>query len=200
MAEEEKTNVKLVVVGDGAVGKTTLLIRYVQDRVPGQYIPTVFENYYKQVTYKGFNVNFGLWDTAGQEEYDRLRVLSYHETDIILVVFSIDQPTSLENLTAKWVPEVRLNCPGVPILVIGTKKDLRNDKLTVDSLKENGKTPVTLEQAEKKRDEIKAIAYLECSAITGEGVGEIFNRALEEVLRRKGKLASEKKKSKCTIL
>ena len=51
-------------------------------------------------------VELALWDTAGQEDYDRLRPLSYPDTDVILMCFSIDNPDSLENITEKWTPEV----------------------------------------------------------------------------------------------
>jgi len=199
MAQDDKVNVKLVVVGDGAVGKTTLLMRYREDKFPTKYVPTVFENYYKQVVYQNIAVNFGLWDTAGQEEYDRLRSLSYHDTDIVLVVFSVDQPTSLDNLTAKWVPEVIHHCKGVPILVVGTKKDLREEKATIDSLKDLGKHPVSMDEAESKRGEIGAVAYMECSAKSGEGVQAIFDKALDIVLGKKGLIQSQKK-GICVIL
>lgn len=65
------------------------------------YIPTVFENYVTQVSFDGKLVELALWDTAGQEEYDRLRPLSYPESDVILIVFSIDFPTSLANVQDK---------------------------------------------------------------------------------------------------
>jgi small GTP-binding protein len=65
------------------------------------YIPTVFENYVTIVHYDGKDIELALWDTAGQEEYDRLRPLSYPESDVILIVFSVDFPTSLANVQDK---------------------------------------------------------------------------------------------------
>lgn len=65
------------------------------------YIPTVFENYVTQVSFEGKCIELALWDTAGQEEYDRLRPLSYPESDVILIVFSVDFPTSLANVQDK---------------------------------------------------------------------------------------------------
>ena len=70
-------------------------------------------------------VELALWDTAGQEDYDRLRPLSYPDTDVILMCFSIDSPDSLQNIPEKWVPEVKHFCPNVPIVLVGNKKDLR---------------------------------------------------------------------------
>lgn len=69
-----------------------------------------------------FQVELALWDTAGQEDYDRLRPLSYPDTDVILMCFSIDSPDSLENIPEKWTPEVKHFCPNVPIILVGNKK------------------------------------------------------------------------------
>lgn len=94
---------KFVVVGDGGCGKTCLLISYSQGYFPEKYVPTVFENYITHVEHKasGKTVELALWDTAGQEEYDRLRPLSYPETDLLFVCFAIDCPNSLENVLDK---------------------------------------------------------------------------------------------------
>jgi len=81
---------KLVVVGDGACGKTCLLIVFSKDDFPKAYIPTVFDNYVAEVQVDGVSVELALWDTAGQEEFDRLRPLSYPDTDVVLIAFAVD--------------------------------------------------------------------------------------------------------------
>ena len=96
-------NIKLFVLGDGAVGKTCLLIRYANGKFPEEYIPTIFDNYAKNVMLDGKLLNVGLWDTAGKEDYDRLRPLSYPETDVFLLVYSTISRESFENINIIWI-------------------------------------------------------------------------------------------------
>ncbi|KAG9318268.1 P-loop containing nucleoside triphosphate hydrolase protein [Chiua virens] len=162
------------------------------------YIPTVFENYVTQIQFEGKLVELALWDTAGQEEYDRLRPLSYPESDVILIVFSIDFPVSLGNVQDKWYPEVAHFCEGTPLILVGTKTDLRRDDQTRRMLSAQGQAPVTAEQGASVAKEIGA-KYVECSAKTGTGVQDVFNLALKESLKgRWGKMV--KGKRGCLVL
>jgi Ras-related C3 botulinum toxin substrate 1 len=151
---------KCVVVGDGAVGKTCLLISYTTNSFPGEYIPTVFDNFTvnKMVDDKAYTL--GLFDTAGQEDFDRIRPLSYPNTDIVLICFSVVCPDSFENVRTKWYPEVSHYCPSKPIILVGTKLDLRGDKETIEQLNKNSKAPISPTQALGLMNEIKAIKYL----------------------------------------
>eukprot|EP01103_Thecamoeba_quadrilineata_P014082 TRINITY_DN4088_c0_g1_i1.p1 TRINITY_DN4088_c0_g1~~TRINITY_DN4088_c0_g1_i1.p1 ORF type:complete len:202 (+),score=28.45 TRINITY_DN4088_c0_g1_i1:23-628(+) len=173
-------NVKCVVVGDGAVGKTCLLISYTENRFPVDYVPTVFDNFTTGVEVDGNHINFALWDTAGQEEYSRLRALSYPETDIFLLCFSVVSPPSFENIRTKWYPEIQHHCPEAKKILVGTKIDLRNDKKVLEELK--GEKPPTPEQGESMAREIEAKAYLECSAYTQEGLKRVFEEAIRTVI------------------
>ncbi|KAF8888384.1 signal transducer [Gymnopilus junonius] len=189
---------KLVVVGDGGCGKTCLLIVYAENRFPEAYIPTVFENYVTVVQFESKLVELALWDTAGQEEYDRLRPLSYPESDVILIVFSVDFPTSLANVLDKWYPEVSHFCPSTPLLLIGTKTDLRTDPTTIRMLSAQGQRPITSEQGAEVARDIGA-SYKECSAKTGRGVKEVFDAALRESLKGRWSRAVIKKR-KCVVM
>jgi len=183
-------SIKLVVVGDGAVGKTCLLIAYTAGAFPKDYVPTVFDNYCANIVVDGATINLGLWDTAGQEEYDRLRPLSYPLTDVFLLCFSVVNPISFTNVYDRWYPEIIHHCPGAPVILVGTKIDLRDDPETLATLKAKGQTPVTSKQAAKKARQLNCVKYLECSSQTQHGLNVVYEEAVRAVAKAK------KKKSK----
>eukprot|EP00474_Spongospora_subterranea_P001121 CRZ01579.1 hypothetical protein [Spongospora subterranea] len=187
-------SVKCVVVGDGAVGKTCLLISYTTNAFPGEYIPTVFDNYSATVMVDGRPINVGLWDTAGQEDYDRLRPLSYPQTDVFLLCFSIISPASFANISAKWYPEILHHAPDAPKVLIGTKSDLRGDQAVANSLAQKGLSMITREAAVEMARSIGAVEYLECSALTQDGLKTVFDRAIHAALNK------PKKTKKCAVL
>ncbi|XP_075441154.1 transforming protein RhoA-like [Ascaphus truei] len=187
---------KLVIVGDGACGKTCLLRMITKDVFLEVYIPNVFENYVVDIAVDGKQVELALWDTAGQEDYDQLRPLSYPRTDVILMCFSIDNPDSFENITEKWTPEVKHFCPNVPIILVGNKKDLRNDEHTRKELTKMKQEPVKPEKGRDMANRIGAFGYMECSAKMNDGVRDVFEMATRVALQpRRGK-----KKSTCLLI
>jgi len=177
--------VKVVVVGDGAVGKTSLLIAYATDKFPETYVPTVFENYSTQIPRDdGTSILLHLWDTAGQEEYDRLRPLSYPGADVVLLCFSTVNRASFNAIKEKWYPEVHHYIPTVPVLLCGTKMDCRETKQVDPNL---GRfDPVTPEMGRSMAQEIAAAQYLEISAKTRQGLVQLFQEAINTVLVARG--------------
>lgn len=187
---------KLVIVGDGACGKTCLLIVFSQDKFPEVYVPTVFENYVADIVIDGKQIELALWDTAGQEDYDRLRPLSYPDTNVLLICFSIDSPDSLENVPEKWVPEVRHFCPAVPFVLVGCKADLRTDEATIKELARNDQQPVSKEKGSDCANKIGAHDYIECAAKTKHNVRDVFDCATRAALMN----TKGKKKGGCLLL
>eukprot|EP01107_Rhizomastix_libera_P018279 TRINITY_DN92_c1_g3_i1.p1 TRINITY_DN92_c1_g3~~TRINITY_DN92_c1_g3_i1.p1 ORF type:complete len:208 (-),score=34.80 TRINITY_DN92_c1_g3_i1:68-658(-) len=192
------SSIKLVVVGDGAVGKTCLLISYTSNSFPQEYVPTVFDNYSANVMVDNRTIALGLWDTAGQEDYDRLRPLSYPQTDVFLLCFSVVGHTSFQNVKSKWLPELKHHAPSSKIILVGTKIDLRDDGETLAKLSEKGLKPIPADQGAALAREIGALQYLECSALTQKGLKTVFDEAIKCVVFPGGKKTG--KKSNCNIL
>ncbi|CAL9228045.1 unnamed protein product [Arabidopsis halleri] len=199
--------IKCVTVGDGAVGKTCLLISYTSNTFPTDYVPTVFDNFSANVIVDGNTINLGLWDTAGkllpwirQEDYNRLRPLSYRGADVFLLAFSLVSKASYENVSKKWVPELRHYAPGVPIILVGTKLDLRDDKQFF--AEHPGAVPISTAQGEELKKLIGAPAYIECSAKTQQNVKAVFDAAIKVVLQPPKNKKKKKRKSQkgCSIL
>ncbi len=137
-----------------------------------------------------------LFDTAGQEDFDRLRPLSYPDTNVILMCFSVDNPVSAASVVEKWMPEVRHFCGKCPVILVACKIDLRTDPHTIAKLKGHNEKPVTAEAGKQISNQIKADAYMECSAKTREGVQELFILAARLSFKKHNK---DKKHHNCHL-
>ncbi|CDK28139.1 unnamed protein product [Kuraishia capsulata CBS 1993] len=198
---------KIVILGDGACGKTSLLNVFTRGYFPQVYEPTVFENYIHDIFIDGQQLQLSLWDTAGQEEFDRLRSLSYSDTHTIILCFSIDSADSLENVENKWVGEILEHCDGVKLVLVALKCDLRNGEDSANDIAQDynqrPKRLVSYEEGLAVAKKIGALRYLECSAMKNRGVNEVFTEAARCALSAKPKGASsaeEESESRCTIV
>ncbi|CAK81001.1 unnamed protein product (macronuclear) [Paramecium tetraurelia] len=166
----EPLSIKLVVIGDGSVGKTCILLSYTTDKFPTEYVPTVFENYITSVSLDGKQINLSLWDTAGQETYDKLRTLSYSQADWINHHLIMRKISGTQN-------QGQGDLKNIPKLVVGNKIDCRN---------EISQKHVKFEEAS---EEFKSqnLVYKECSALTQEGLKELFEEAIKQGYEHKQK-------------
>lgn len=185
----EGTRVKIVVVGDGACGKTCILHVYKNNSYPEVHVPTVVEIFTERTVIDNKEVELVFWDTAGQEDYERLRPLSYPQTDVFIVVYSIDDDASLENVVQKWKPELRHFAPKVPIVLAGNKIDLRNEIDTRELL--------TPHRGKEVANKIGAVTFMECSAKLNENIKDLVLTAARIGLLNKNKKI---KKKQCNIL
>ncbi|TIA74655.1 hypothetical protein E3P92_01097 [Wallemia ichthyophaga] len=113
---------------------------------------------------------------------DRFLIHRLVLTDVFLIAFSIASPTSLENVKYKWIPELKHHAPNVPIILVATKVDLRNDRLTIQRLADRGMNPISWSEGSKLAKEIGAVRYLECSAKSQLGLKAVFDEAIRIVL------------------
>ncbi|KAK9447263.1 small GTPase superfamily [Limtongia smithiae] len=160
---------RVVTVGDGACGKTCLLMAFAERTYQERYIPTVFERRTKSLSSRQGPVTLDLIDTAGQEEFARLRPMFYQDADVILIAFSIDSKVTLENALDVWWPEATHYCPsGTPMVLVGLKSDLRGVSPNV----------VSQSDATGTAGRMGGVPYVECSAKEQIGIDEVFQAAV----------------------
>jgi Ras family protein A len=177
---------KMLIVGDSDCGKTCLYTVFAKDKFPEEYVPKRFEGYVADIEVDGKQVELALWDMhTGSKNYVKLRQLSYPDTDVILMCFSIGSPDSLDNIPKRWILEVNQFCPSIPVILVGNKKDLQNDHDTIKELAKMKQEPVKLEDGKNTAEKINAFAYLECSAKSKEGVKEVFDTVTMAALQAK---------------
>ncbi|XP_050002340.1 rho-related GTP-binding protein RhoF isoform X2 [Alexandromys fortis] len=169
-----RKELKIVIVGDGGCGKTSLLMVYCQGSFPEV--------------------------RPGQEDYDRLRPLSYQNTHLVLICYDVMNPTSYDNVLIKWFPEVTHFCRGTPVVLIGCKTDLRKDKEQLRKLRAAQLEPITYTQGLSACEQMRAALYLECSAKFRENVEDVFREAAKVALSALKKAQRQKKRRICLLL
>ncbi|GKZ81056.1 Rho GTPase [Aspergillus niger] len=207
---------KMVLLGDGACGKTSALNVFTRGWAPLVFslvaktanflkttcmvIPPSYKDRARMLTFAqdifvdNVHMELSLWDTAGQEEFDRLRALSYEDTHVIMLCFSVDSRDSFENVASKWIEEISENCAGVKLVLTALKCDLRKDEFLNDN-----PNAITYEEGLAKAKEIGAVKYLECSAVQNRGIMETFYEAAKVALEVKTQ-GSNGSGERCVIL
>ncbi|KAJ5594282.1 GTP-binding protein RHO3 [Penicillium hispanicum] len=185
---------KMVLLGDGACGKTSALnvfTRGCASPLPPSFSPAYIR---PDIFVDNVHMELSLWDTAGQEEFDRLRALSYEDTHVLMLCFSVDSRDSFENVGSKWISEINDNCPGVKVVLTALKCDLRKDEEMNDN-----PNSISFDQGLAKAKQIGAVKYLECSAVQNRGIRESFYEAAKVALEVKP-ANSKSSDSSCVIL
>ncbi len=170
--------IKLALLGDSGVGKTSLITQYVQKKFEHDYKPTLGVNIVaKELVIDEFNCQLVLWDIAGQDKYDFSRKMFFQGCIGALCVYDITRIDTLTNIASKWVNDIKEFGKDATFLLIGNKDDLQDSKT------------ITTEQGQKLADEINAIEFIETSAKSGNNVEQAFKTLVIQVLRRLKKIA-----------
>ncbi|XP_049839755.1 cell division control protein 42 homolog [Schistocerca gregaria] len=180
--------IKCVLVGDGAVGKTALVVSYSTNGFPSRYVPTAYDTFTVVVRVDGRPYSVQLCDTAGLDALDPVRALCYPDADVFLVVFSVVAPATLRSVERRWAPEVRRCCPDAPLVLVGTQADRRRDARLLAELSARGQAPVSSARAAEAVRAVGAAVYVETSALTQRDLKEAFDQAIVCALRRRGLL------------
>jgi small GTP-binding protein len=175
--EKAKYHMKIIVCGAGAVGKTSIVRRFVENKFEFNYLLTIgMEPSNRKIEVQGKLVNLILFDVAGQKRFQTLRDVFFRKANGALLVFDLTRPETLDELN-EWKEQIdeRLGKDKIPIVLIGNKSDL-NEMITIDY--ENLEDQII--------PEFKSIKYLETSAYLNKNVHEAFYTISEEILTRKG--------------
>ena len=167
-----------MLIGDDAAGKSEIITKYILEKSAKVCI-LFFPKYYLSVEVDGKPVKLVISNIPAGDGFDKMRQHFYRDADAFLVCFSIASLASFSNISDKWIPEIQDHCPKTPLILAGTECNLRCDEKTISDLKKTGIAPITYKAGSQLAKEINASMYLECSAITDEGVNELF----EELIR-----------------
>jgi Ras-related protein Rab-1A len=165
---------KVIVIGDGSVGKTTLLRQYVEHQFETEYIPTVGVNILKeQIEVNGKTVNLMLWDIAGQPQFYLLHKVYYNGANGVILMFDLTNSPSFTNVNNWYNELIKYGLDVVPIILCGNKSDLKAERKIIEPM------------AHSKMEQLGIPAYFETSAKEGTNVKEAFNKIIELMMSRK---------------
>ncbi|MCI4393929.1 hypothetical protein PGIGA_G00163170 [Pangasianodon gigas] len=183
-----ETAVKCVLVGDGGVGKTSLIVSYTTNGYPAEHVPTAFDNFTVRVDVDGRPVQLQLCDMAGQDDLECLRPFCYRDADVFLLCYSIVTPSSFQSVRERWAPEVRRLCPVAPMVLVGTQSDLREDVQVLIRLAQQRERPVSVDEARLVTRSLGVTSFAECSALTQKNLKAVFDTAIMVSLEHKEEL------------
>ncbi len=183
-AAERQWVIKLAVLGDPGVGKTSLINQYVQHSFKKDYMPTLGVNIViKDIQIENTNniVRLTLWDIAGQNKYDLTRKMFFQGCEGVLLVYDITRPLTFQNIDSKWLNEFKkFGNNNENYILIGNKIDLREQSIT------SPESGVSFEKGKNLAESIKASDFIETSAKSGDNVENSFETLYKQVLTQHG--------------
>jgi len=189
--------VKCVLLGDEKVGQYCLLLTYSNKKFTFGYM---INSWNANITVDNNPIQLTIVPTACGKDYDALRPLVYPSTDIFLLLFSVIDRESFDNVRNKWLPELQMHCPTTPYMLVGTKADLRKALLSPEddafeaTRNRRVGAEISVEEAKEFAKQLKAVDYVECSARSVDTINVVFELAVRNVIK------SQIKQKSCVIL
>jgi small GTP-binding protein len=163
---------KCVIIGDSAVGKTSLISCFVEHKFPTDYLPTIGTNLYVKEVHVSEEIHFQLtcWDIAGEKKWTVMRKLYYKGATGVFMVADLTRPETFESLKDYWLNDLHEHCENVPVILLANKDDLESavDDDYISSLV----------------NDIHAVGYYKTSAKSERNVNEAFSALVTAMLRR----------------
>ncbi|MBY9009080.1 MAG: GTP-binding protein [Candidatus Lokiarchaeota archaeon] len=165
---------KLILGGDGAVGKTSMVHRYVENNFASDYKSTIGTSIMKkECTFKEFEsvVRFVIWDLAGQAQFKRVRQSYLSNAEAGILVYDVTNRSSFENIDKNWYFEIKKASPDIALILVGNKIDLESERV------------VSREEGEALAQKL-TLTYIETSAKTGENINDAFKMLALQIIRK----------------
>ena len=189
---------KCVLVGDSGVGKTSLIMSYTTEKFRKEHTPTIYDKFTTSMAVYGKKINLTLCDTSGSDDFGHLRPLCYPQIDVALICFSVTDYSSFENARNKWIKELKRNCSNdVPIILIGTNIDTRDNGTLLRDFKTSSKKYVSRSEGLKAALSMKAMTYIECSSKTSANVKAVFDEVIATALEMNS--SRQSRTPQCTV-
>jgi Ras-related protein Rab-11A len=172
----KKINLKLALLGDAAVGKTSLINRYTEEGFKENYQPTLGVNIVmKKLKIEEYEIHLAIWDIAGQDKYDLTRKMFFEGCTGSLLVYDITRSITFDRIQTKWLEDFKKFArPDGVYILIGNKVDLRDS------------STVTIEKGQNLAEQIQACDFIETSAKEGNNVESAFKRLVAQALTNFG--------------
>ncbi|MFX0042999.1 MAG: Rab family GTPase [Candidatus Hodarchaeota archaeon] len=176
MSENKKYSLKVIIIGEPAVGKTSLVKKFVSGQFSKDYRSSIGTNIFtKQIELKkDTRVSIQLWDIAGQERWVKMRHVYYRGAKGVIIVGDLTRKNTFDQIEEFWVPDVKQYCPSAPITLLANKNDLKRELNEKD---------ISL-----LGEKINTISVLFTSAKTGENVEKAFKLISEQAIKPSNKV------------
>lgn len=215
---------KILILGDMMSGKSNLISAYCKDRYKEDYTPTILNCLQTDADVMGEKINLVVVEISGRDDFRPLRRCAYHKMDAAIICYPVDCPDSLERVCNYWVPELRRHAPKAPFVVVGTKRDIRDearDRVEDHKRSLRGKEKevemagrlsaeaafvkefVSYDKGKRVSCDLGATAFYECCSVYRDGTRKVFEGVAKIALqksRRKRKMGSRHVESMCTII
>ena len=193
--------IKIAVIGEGAVGKTSLLTTYLTNAFPDEYLPHMLYDCSKEIYINDNKVNLIMLDYQFCDLSLKQDKLLFEGTQIFLICFSIDYIYSLKKVKKSWIPDKKAEFPDVPFILVGMKSDLR-DKDNSNNYQNNfyKEDLISKETAENMAKKTGAVCYIECSSKNSININYLFERAIEIVYNQQTYNDDDNDDKSCCII